>query len=386
MKKYIFCLIAVAAMFSTTCKDDDKNDPVVPVTGVIIEQAELLISPGINKIMRAVIAPDNATNKGLIWSSSNETVAKIDPVTGQLAPLTLGSAVITVTTDDGGFSASCNIRVTNVPVTGIMLPETEVTLAPGAKKILTATVLSAAATNKSVTWSSDNEAVAVINSTTGELIANAVGKANITATTVENGFTASCIVNVVAQLVWNGFDIIFQDYFNDIVNQGVPLDQLGSNTNVGQNVPGYVLPDLVPLKLGEYDFQFTSNFYREQTPGFVSSLCGNITLEYCIQLKNNAPADSYVEFPELPNVGKLTVYGYCPNATNDMKIILQEKGVGNNVWNNKETGYLYSLTPSGKDRMYVFTYSSNVPVTLRLSRDPSTNFLGRIFRIVVEKY
>jgi len=208
MKKYIFCLIAVTAMYATSCKDDGKNDLVVPVTGVTIEQAELLISPGNNKIMRAVIEPDNATNKGLIWSSSNEIVAKIDSVTGELAPLALGAAVITVTTDDGGFSASRNIKVTNVPVTGVMLPETEVTLAPGAKKILTAIVLSVAATNKSVTWSSDKEAVAVINSATGELTAKAVGESNITATTVENGFTASCkvMVELVNLLVNPGFE------------------------------------------------------------------------------------------------------------------------------------------------------------------------------------
>jgi len=382
MKKYMFYLIAVAVMLTTACNNGDENGAIVLVTGVTIEQAELLISPGNNKILRAVVTPDNATNKSVTWSSSNETVATIDPVTGELAPLTIGSAVITVTTVDGGFSASRNIRVTNVPVTGIELSETEIMISLGDKTTLTATVLSVAATNKAVTWSSDNVAVAIINSTTGELSAEAVGVANITATTVENGFTASCKVIVVTEKVWNGFDITFGEYPDSFLDKGFDIKSIPK----GQNIAGG-MADNTFLLFDEYEFMFVTNIFREPDPfASKSDEYGDKEFEYAIQLRNNAPAETYIEFPELPNVGKLTVFGYCPNATNDVRLILQEKGVGNNVWNNVETGYLYSLTASGKDRMYVFEYSSNAPVTLRISRDAGTNFLGRVFRIVVEKY
>ena len=210
MKKYIFYLIAVAAIFTTACKESDEGgEVIVPVTGVAIDQTELLISPGNNdKILKAIITPNNATNQSVAWSSSSEAVIKIDPVTGKLSPVTNGSAVITVTTVDGGFTATRNVKVTNVPVIGIQISDEEVTLAPGAKKVLTAIVLSVAATNKSVVWSSGNDVVASINSSSGEVTAKAVGEAIITATTVENGFTATCkvIVELVNLLVNPGFE------------------------------------------------------------------------------------------------------------------------------------------------------------------------------------
>ena len=208
MKKYMFYLIAVTVMLTTACKDDVEKDIVVSVTGVIIEQADLAIAPGNNKIMKAIVMPASATNKAVTWSSNNEATVKINSETGELSPLTQGSATVTVTTADGNFSASCNIEVKNVPVTGVEIAETEVTLAPGAKTTLIANVLSVAASNKAVTWSSENEAIVRINSTSGEVTAISVGETFVTATTVENGFKASCKVTVelVNLLVNPGFE------------------------------------------------------------------------------------------------------------------------------------------------------------------------------------
>jgi hypothetical protein len=95
------------------------------------------------------------------------------------------------------------------PVRGVILDKRRLAIYEGETEQLTETVLPADATNKAVTWSSDNEAVATINSATGELTAKAVGEAIITATTVENGFTATCKVTVelVNLLVNPGFEI-----------------------------------------------------------------------------------------------------------------------------------------------------------------------------------
>ncbi|MDR1153428.1 MAG: Ig-like domain-containing protein [Bacteroidales bacterium] len=208
MKKNIFCLIAVALMLATACEDDnDREKGVVPVTGVTLDQAELALAPGVSKILTAVVAPADATDKTVTWSSSDAAIS-VDSATGELTAETAGSAVVTVTTADGGFTATRTVTVRNVPVTGVAVDQTELTLAPGAKKTLAATVLSVAATNKSVTWSSDREAVATVNSATGEVQAIAVGEAVITATTVENGFTAACTVTVelVNLLVNPGFE------------------------------------------------------------------------------------------------------------------------------------------------------------------------------------
>jgi hypothetical protein len=209
MKKNIFCLMAVVLMLATACEDDnDKEKGAVPVTGVTLDQTELALAPGVKKILTAVVTPADATDKTVTWSSSNAAAISVDAATGELTAETAGSATITVETADGGFTATRAVTVKNVPVTGVAVDQTELTLAPGAKKTLAATVLSAAATNKSVTWSSDKEDVATVNSATGEVQAIAVGEAIITATTVENGFTAECVVTVelVNLLVNPGFE------------------------------------------------------------------------------------------------------------------------------------------------------------------------------------
>ena len=76
-----------------------------------------------------------------------------------------GEAVITVTTEDGGFTANCSVNVTEavIPVESGTLDQSEISLTIGSEYTLNATVLPDNATEKSVTWSSDNESVATVN-------------------------------------------------------------------------------------------------------------------------------------------------------------------------------------------------------------------------------
>ena len=84
-----------------------------------------------------------------------------------------------------------------IPVTGITLAPTTLALVEDNTGALTATVTPAAATDKSVTWSSSNSAVATV-STTGVVTAVLAGTATITVTTVDGGITATCAVTVTA--------------------------------------------------------------------------------------------------------------------------------------------------------------------------------------------
>ncbi len=93
----------------------------------------------------------------------------------------------------GMFStSSIQSFTTNVPVSGISLNETSISLAVGSSVTLTATVSPSNATYKNVTWSSSNTSVATV--TNGTVTANAAGKATITA--LASGKTATCSVTV----------------------------------------------------------------------------------------------------------------------------------------------------------------------------------------------
>lgn len=82
----------------------------VTVTGVTLSQEMASMKVGDTTKLTETVAPDNATNKAVNYKSSNEAVATVAP-DGTVKALSAGSADITVTTVDGGFSASCAVTV-----------------------------------------------------------------------------------------------------------------------------------------------------------------------------------------------------------------------------------------------------------------------------------
>ena len=89
-----------------------------------------------------------------------------------------------------------------IPVTGVELNKTELTLAVNATATLIATVLPANATNKGVTWTTDNPAIATVNN--GTVIAIAKGETTITVTTEDGNFSDRCIVTVTDDVgIWD---------------------------------------------------------------------------------------------------------------------------------------------------------------------------------------
>jgi len=115
MKKYIIYVMtvvfALSAMFIACKKDkDDKGSNDVPVTGVILNGTSVTLAPTGTVTLIAAVQPDNATNKTVTWSSSDSSVATVN--NGLVTAIAEGTAVITVTTDDGDINASCTLTVT----------------------------------------------------------------------------------------------------------------------------------------------------------------------------------------------------------------------------------------------------------------------------------
>lgn len=90
------------------------STPTVDVTGVSVYTETAQLTVGSTVTLTATIAPDNATNTNITWSSNDETVATVSQE-GVVTALDSGIATITVTTEDGEFTATCNITIPNVP-------------------------------------------------------------------------------------------------------------------------------------------------------------------------------------------------------------------------------------------------------------------------------
>ncbi|MCL1838773.1 MAG: Ig-like domain-containing protein, partial [Propionibacteriaceae bacterium] len=166
-----------------------------------MKPATTSVKVGGTATLTPTITPSNATNKNLTWSSSNSAVATVDAkgvVTGRAA----GTATITVKTADGGKTAVVQVKV-NVPVAGVKLSPSTLTLKVGAKSTLTPTITPTNATNKNLTWSSSNTAVATVDAK-GMVTGKKPGTVNITVKTVDDGKTAVTQVSVKAGLAISG--------------------------------------------------------------------------------------------------------------------------------------------------------------------------------------
>ena len=84
----------------------------VPVAGITLSQKTATMKVGETKIITATVAPENATNKDITATSDNEEVVTFG-IDGTVKALKEGTANITGTTVDGGFTASCAVTVTN---------------------------------------------------------------------------------------------------------------------------------------------------------------------------------------------------------------------------------------------------------------------------------
>ena len=187
--------ITVTSQADSTKKATCSVTVNVPVDSVTLNKSVLTLNKGDSATLVAAVLPDDATNKAVTWSSSNEAVAAVDQ-NGKVTAKGKGTATITVTSQaDSTKKATCTVTV-NVPVDSVTLDKSELTLTEGDTETLTATVLPDDATNKSVTWSSSNEAVATVDQN-GTVTAIAVGSATVTATSqTDSTKSASCEVAV----------------------------------------------------------------------------------------------------------------------------------------------------------------------------------------------
>ena len=81
---------------------------VIAVTGVKLDQTTLTLNAGESAQLTATVSPSDATNKSVTWSSNNSNVSVSG---GKVTAKTAGSAIVTVTTADGGYTAQCNVTV-----------------------------------------------------------------------------------------------------------------------------------------------------------------------------------------------------------------------------------------------------------------------------------
>lgn len=158
------------------------------------ENAALTLGVGETKSTAIKIYPEFAANKQVSYSSTDETVCTVD-ASGAVTGVGAGSAIVIVRTADGNKTAMLNVIVHAERVTGVILTPDTVSMMIGESKDLSVVVEPYAAINKRVTYTTSDPSVVTV-SAIGKLKAVGAGTATVTVTTLDGGFTDTCIVTV----------------------------------------------------------------------------------------------------------------------------------------------------------------------------------------------
>lgn len=192
--KILWPLLGVCLLLVASCQ---KEPQPVKVTGITVNPTSLSLTEGESADLTATVSPSNADNQSVTWDSNDKSVATVS--NGKVTALKAGSTSITVKSVDGGFTASCAVTVVakTVDVSSVTLSKSELTLTEGESETITATVKPDDATDKTVSWSSSDPAVATVDG--GKITAVKEGTATITAKAGDK--TATCKVTVEKKVI-----------------------------------------------------------------------------------------------------------------------------------------------------------------------------------------
>ncbi len=186
----LISILAVFAMLVVSCgKGEQPDDPSTPeqsgsdaVTGVRLFPEAVELSIGKTAQLEAVVEPETAANKTVVWSTSNDKVATVKQ--GLVTATGDGEAKVTATTVDGFFKASCTVVVSTIYVTEIKLTENSATLVIGEEYQINPTIVPDNAENAAIGYSVvSGDAVTV--SDAGLVKAVKVGSAKVRVTALD---------------------------------------------------------------------------------------------------------------------------------------------------------------------------------------------------------
>jgi len=187
MKRQITALLIFATTLCVLIGSCSNKIPeVVSVSGVKLDKSSMGLAVGESRKLTATVEPKNATDKGVSWESDNDPVATVDQdgnVTGISSGK--GGAKITVTTDDGGYKATCDVGVVEIPVEKVTLDHDKIELEVDNPYQFSWTIVPDGASIKEVKFSSSDEnVVRCAIEPLGLIYPLKAGNATITVTTV----------------------------------------------------------------------------------------------------------------------------------------------------------------------------------------------------------
>lgn len=142
---------------------------------IMLDKNKEDLALGDEKNINATVYPSTAINQKLTYGTSNANVATVDE-NGKVIPVSKGTAIITITSDDGGKTATYTVNVVDA---GIYIENEQINMIVGKTAQINATATPSSLSNKQLTYTSSDEDIATVNEN-GLVTGVAVGTATIT--------------------------------------------------------------------------------------------------------------------------------------------------------------------------------------------------------------
>lgn len=167
----------------------------IRVKDITLQEKEILLGLGNSRQLTAIITPEDAYNKTILWSSSNNKIAAVTPE-GVVTALKEGKVTIKATSQDSGKSAVCKVTVAVIRAESFVLNASQIRQQEGTVYQLKAMEIQPEeADDSTIIWVSSNAEVASVDGK-GLVSLNKAGMAVISAFTVDRKFEQRCLVYV----------------------------------------------------------------------------------------------------------------------------------------------------------------------------------------------
>ncbi|MCL2131889.1 MAG: Ig-like domain-containing protein, partial [Lentimicrobiaceae bacterium] len=192
---YRFLPASISCPNITNNLDNQHFTAEIPVTGINLSPRQLVMTEGGSYgNVKVSVTPNNADNKIVHTTNTNSAAAEI--LSSTVYAKSEGTTLLIFTTEDGGFSDTCEVIVKNkIPAMDIEIYPKNLTIVQGNSALLYVNFVPTNASDRSVSWQSLDNAVAAVNNN-GTVTAAAVGTTSVVVTTADGNFSDTCQVIV----------------------------------------------------------------------------------------------------------------------------------------------------------------------------------------------
>ncbi len=372
------------------------NDPIIPVTRIDLNQTNTTLNLGGTASLLPTITPDNATNKGISWTSSNNNVATVD-ANGKVTAIGIGNATIFGTAKDGSnVTTNCYVTVINkVLVDTLSLNKYNLSKSVGESETLQATISPANATDKAIAWRSSNPEIVTVDAN-GTITALSAGSAYIFAETKDGSNQYNyCYVTITATVPVTSITLN-KNSMNKMIGESETLTTAISPTNATNKTIAWSSnnPDIAFVDTnGKVTAVGTGSTYifADATDGTGKYAYCYITVTATVAV-GSVSLNKYAVYKNVGETETLTTTITPTNATNKMinwtssnPAIASVDANGKITANSAGSTYVYAIATDGSGQFnYCYiSVSDNTPVgSITLNKYSTNKIVGETETIV----